>query len=86
MKEQELKENYPGVVDALEREFVDSEGRAETIESIVAVKVLASTINGGFVYHVSACEDFYVVEGETGTGIFCRDKDAAELNWGGAFE
>ena len=90
MEKQELKANYPGVVDALEREFVgnadNGEGLAETIESIVSVEILASTKNGGFVYYVSACEDFYVIEGETGTGIFCRDKEEAELTWGGSWE
>jgi hypothetical protein len=83
MKKHELEEKYPGVADAVEREYPES---IETIENISGVEVLASTNNGAFVYFVSATEDFYVIEGETGTGIFCRDKEDAELNWGGSWE
>lgn len=75
---------YPAVVEAVEREFPD--GAEETLDGIKEIEILASTKNGGFVYFVRACEDFYVIEGETGTGIFCCDKESAELTWGGSWE
>lgn len=80
----EAARRYPAVVEAIERECPD--GAEETLDGIRDIEILASTKNGGVVYYVSALEDFYVIEGETGTGILCRDKEEAELTWGGSWE
>ncbi len=74
----EATRRYPAVVEAVEREYDNKE---DTLDGISCIEIVEETKNGGVLYSVFAVEDFWVIEGETGTALFYRTEEEARHDW-----